>query len=145
MFINKLSKKILFIPFSLIALSCANTKEKSSFELSGKYQIVSYSVDETLIEDRPKRNKIDSILQKKGKFNFVDDSVHLDPEFGMAVFGDSIFEYSIDSNFIVFENSGEKIDIPYKKESINVNFLVDRKGIESFIIIPSSMMPSKKN
>ncbi|MCC1483092.1 hypothetical protein [Winogradskyella immobilis] len=133
-------KKIILIIFSILTISCAKTKNEKQITLNGKYSIVDFRMTPESSKDAIDQKELIVILEGSDyKFDFspIDGIVRIDSAFGMEYFGDSIFEYKIDSKFIALSNPDKKIHLPYRNDDGILRLLIDKKGIELFTITPT--------
>lgn len=93
-------------------------KNKSNLKLKGGYSMPGYSLGEKYRGNSMiGHSKISSdFTGNKILFDFLNDSiVKINSEFGMKYFGDSIFIYEIDGEFIRFRNDKFKKEMNFKK------------------------------
>lgn len=130
--------KLLILTFLLI--SCRENNVENHIKLDGKYSIADFRMTPEFAKDSVGKERLMSILtSSKYKFDFSlnESIVRIDPKFGMEYFGDSIFEYKIDSKFIALKNPDKKINLPYKNDNGIIRLLINKKGIELFSITPT--------
>ena len=72
-------------------------------------------------------------------FNFINDSiVQLEPSFGNRYFGDTIFKYEIDGDFIRFRNDKFKKEMSFMGNNRLLDLNMNHGEIENIQLIPSN-------
>lgn len=129
-------KKIAYSILTLlltVAFACKNKQNSGSTpssptQLSGVYKVIGFGM-------QPGKS-LDS-LQSAGvinfgevPFNFLDnDTVILDPGFGLEYFGDSVFRYSVLDEKLILSNESKQLEIPYIDEGV-IRLTVDHRDLQ---------------
>jgi len=133
-------KKILLLLITAFLFSCLDGKKNKLTKLDGKYSVVDFRMNQELSKDSLKQAELIKLLSNSEyKFDFLslDQTVKIEPKFGMKYFGDSIFEYSIDNKLLILKNPSISVNLPYTYENEILRLSINKKGVELFTIIPN--------
>lgn len=123
----------LFIIAMVIAVACYLKFSQSTIE--GSYVVGGFEMQDGVSKDQLIKNGLLDFGELTFQF-LSNDTVILNPKFGMEFFGDSIFEYKVRRKSIEFIKGEDVISIPYANEGV-ISLLVNHKYIKILKIVHS--------
>lgn len=133
--------KILISTFILIlAITMACTGRQNSSknaatktQLRGVYQVMGFGMQPGKSLDSLNATGVLNFGARP--FNFMEnDTVVLDPVFGLEYFGDSIFHYSLTDRSLILSNGTKKMELPYVDEGV-IRVTVNHRDLERLDLV----------
>jgi hypothetical protein len=127
----------IFLLLFLVILAVTVYKRFPRLELKGDYVIGGFGIK----SDQP----LDGLgLCGDLAFRFQDnDSVYIDPQLGMAFFGDSVFRYKVTSNKVLFIKGDSTISMPCMDEGV-IRLIVNHETISRLDLIRPKIKSKNK-
>lgn len=117
--------------------SCNQPSEKKVPALSGKYIVGGFKVTD---KREPAGSQLVSATEGTNyNFNFIThDSLRISSKLGIAYFSDSVFQYRVTDQTLYLAGKESEHVIPYKQDGDILNLFIQKNGIDTLSIMPSS-------
>jgi hypothetical protein len=145
-------KKILLITFMCTFIFCKKTtdkedrffeiarkeRSKKGIDFNGKYKTASFEVSPNNTQNPLENVVIKNLMNSPYILNFLKEEklLKIDANFGSVFFGDSIFKYEINENFVVLKNDTKNIKLPYTNSWGVIKLSIENHGVKEITLTP---------